>query len=152
MCRCGVWMTWLCVLDGYWCDVDLSSFCIWAAVQVQRKLDMGPTVVRVFFYLQCCTKCVIHFNCGRFRERRSREDRKAITLSRQRQSEPLSGPKMTLTFDLRSWNIDKDIPRYYTNIIPKNKVSPTTGLGGVREHTNRQTNKQTDRGLTSNIK
>ena len=58
---------------------------------------------------------------------------------------------MTLTFDLRSWNIDKDIPRYNNNMIPKNKVSPTTGLGGVREHTNTQTNKQTDEKLRQSL-
>ena len=42
---------------------------------------------------------------------------------------------MTVTFDPRSGNIDNDIPRKANNIIPKNEVNPTTGLGGVHEHT-----------------
>ena len=54
---------------------------------------------------------------------------------------------VTLTFDPRSWKIDKVTPGYQFNVPSQNKVNPTNGLGGVRGHTYIHT----DRGLTSII-
>ena len=54
---------------------------------------------------------------------------------------------MTLTFDLGSRNIDKDMTHIILHQIPKFHKDSPKRLGGVREHTHRHT--QTDRGVTS---
>ena len=54
---------------------------------------------------------------------------------------------VTLTFDPRSWKIDKATPGYQINIPPQNKVNPSNGLGGVRGQTDIHTYTQTHRGL-----
>ena len=59
---------------------------------------------------------------------------------------------VTLTFELRSRNIDKDMTHIILHQIPEcHKYSPKR-LGGVREHTHRHTHRhthtQTHRGVT----
>ena len=55
---------------------------------------------------------------------------------------------MTLTFDMRSSDVNQDTPRYIRQLIPKYEWNPSMGLGGDSEHTNKQTDRQTNRGAT----
>ena len=58
---------------------------------------------------------------------------------------------VTLTFDLRSWNIVYMLPRYEMHLSTKYEVNPFIGLGGVRGQTHTQTHTHTDRGPKRNI-
>ena len=55
---------------------------------------------------------------------------------------------MTLTFDLGSRNIDKDMTHNILHQIPKFHKDSPKRLGGVRGHTHRHTDTQTHRGVT----
>ena len=46
---------------------------------------------------------------------------------------------VTLTFDLRSWNVDYTRSGYELNIFTENEVNPFKDIGGVREQTNTHT-------------
>ena len=51
----------------------------------------------------------------------------------------LKWPLATFPFIGGSSNIDKNLAHYVTYMCAKNEVDPNNGLGGVREHTYRQT-------------
>ena len=40
-----------------------------------------------------------------------------------------------LGFDIKSWDINQDTPRYMRQLIPKHKLNPPVCLGGDSEYT-----------------
>ena len=52
-------------------------------------------------------------------------------------------PVVTLTFDIRSWDINEVTPRYKMKLFPTYEGNRPSGLGGDNEHTYRQTNRGT---------